>query len=183
MEGKQYLPLQTAETATWKFPFSWSGRFGRKGRGGVLMVDLMWFLSACLITAQPEAFPLRLFKNSKPCRPARNISAHLISSSSEDFSLILTRMLRFQELLPRLIITAYRQKEYGLKYPICVLLWACFKGLIDIIKQIIERWICDDCFKHNHCCNWIYFCSTAEIKSDFLRRLKQRKAFKSNGKM
>lgn len=103
------------------------------------MVDLMWFLSACLITAQPEAFPLRLFKNSNPCRPARdrNISAHLISSSSEDFSLILTRMLRFQELLPRLIITAYRQKEYGLKYPICVLLWAWFKSLIDIIKQII----------------------------------------------
>lgn len=63
MEGKQQcLPRQTAEKATWKFPFSWSGRSGRKGRGGVLMVDLMWVLSACLITAQPEAFPPSAFQ-------------------------------------------------------------------------------------------------------------------------
>lgn len=40
--------------------------------------------------------------------------------------------------------------------------------------------MCDDCFKNNHCCNGVYFHSSpAEIKSDFLRRLKQRKAFKS----
>lgn len=42
--------------------------------------------------------------------------------------------------------------------------------------------MCDDCFKNNHCWNRVYFHSSpAEIKSDFLRRLKQRKAFKSNG--
>lgn len=114
-----------------KVSFSMMWEAWVKGWGGVLMGYLMWLLSACLITDRPEAFALHLVKNSKPRSSARDcdISTHLISSSSEDFSLILTRMLGFQELLPRLIIiTAYRQKEYGLKYPTCALLWACLKA-------------------------------------------------------
>lgn len=102
------------------------GERGREGPDGEPDV-----VSLCL----PDHSSAGSFSTSafqKPCRPARdrNISTHLISSSSEDFSLILTRMLRFQELLPRLIITAYRQKEYGLKYPIYPLLWACLKDLL-----------------------------------------------------